>query len=89
MESRTSTVSRKNVKVINFAQSRTQSRDSIVFHATSQNFKIQAIPKVLIPGKSYEHDFAKKRDSHKHSSKSHAKSSFNRFFVNFLEISKY
>ncbi|RWW02349.1 hypothetical protein GW17_00034573 [Ensete ventricosum] len=51
--SHTSTVSRKNVIVINFVKSRV----SINFRATSQNFKILAIPNVLAHGKSYEHGF--------------------------------
>ncbi|RWW42388.1 hypothetical protein BHE74_00052077 [Ensete ventricosum] len=56
-----------------------------VSRAPSQNFKILAIPNVLAHGKLYEHDFMKKRDGHKLCTKSH----FDRFFVNYLRISKY
>ncbi|RZS27374.1 hypothetical protein BHM03_00060830 [Ensete ventricosum] len=35
-----------------------------VFRATSQKFKILAIPDILAHGKSYEHDFAKKLNGH-------------------------
>ncbi|RWV86649.1 hypothetical protein GW17_00051429 [Ensete ventricosum] len=79
MGSRTSTVSRKNVTVINFARSHAQIRVSIgfsctvtrrfefqsVFRALSWKFKILAIPDVLDHGKSYEHGFTKKRKGHK------------------------
>ncbi|RWW71100.1 hypothetical protein BHE74_00021192 [Ensete ventricosum] len=65
MGSHTSMVSRKNMMVINFAQSRAQSEFRSVFHAPSQNFKILAIPNVFAHGKSYEHDFVKKSDGHK------------------------
>ncbi|RRT52753.1 hypothetical protein B296_00005815 [Ensete ventricosum] len=47
------------------------------------------IPNVLAHGKSYEHDFMKRRDSHKLCTQSHAKSSFDRFSVRHLRISKY
>ncbi|RWV77477.1 hypothetical protein GW17_00061686, partial [Ensete ventricosum] len=56
-----------------------------VFHAPSQKFKILAIPNVLAHGKSYEHDFVKKRDGHKFC----MKLNFDRFFVHRLENSKY
>ncbi|RWW57702.1 hypothetical protein BHE74_00035540, partial [Ensete ventricosum] len=56
-----------------------------VFLAPSRKFKILDIPNVLAYGKSYEHDFIKKRDGHK----SCAKSSFYRFFVHRLRNSKY
>ncbi|RWV89445.1 hypothetical protein GW17_00048405, partial [Ensete ventricosum] len=36
-----------------------------VFHAPSQKFKILPIHIVLAHGKSYEHGFVKKYDSHK------------------------
>ncbi|RZS07250.1 hypothetical protein BHM03_00038053 [Ensete ventricosum] len=74
-------ISRKNVTIINFSQSRVW----IDFLCTSRNFKILAIPNVLSHGKSYEHDFMKKHDDHKLC----AKSSFDRFFVHRLQISKY
>ncbi|RWW02347.1 hypothetical protein BHE74_00014740 [Ensete ventricosum] len=54
----------------------------------SRNIKILAIPKVLAHGKSYEHDFTKKCDGHKLCIKSRAKSSFDRFFMHRLKISK-
>ncbi|RZS07101.1 hypothetical protein BHM03_00037861 [Ensete ventricosum] len=73
MGSRTSMVSLKNTKVINFVQSHARSRVSIKFHAPSRKFKIQAIPIVLAHGKSYEHGFAKKCDVHK-LSQSHVRS---------------
>ncbi|RWV82004.1 hypothetical protein GW17_00056530 [Ensete ventricosum] len=86
MRSRTSTISRKKVTVINFAQSHTQSRVSIDFLCTSQNFKIQVIPNVSAHSKSYEHDFLKKRDDRKLCVKSRTKSRFDRFFVHHLGI---
>ncbi|RWV83865.1 hypothetical protein GW17_00054473, partial [Ensete ventricosum] len=55
------------------------------FPVPAQNFKILAIPNVFAHWKSYEHSFTKKRVCHKH----YAKSSFNRFFVHRLIISKY
>ncbi|RWV84994.1 hypothetical protein GW17_00053253 [Ensete ventricosum] len=48
-----------------------------------------ALPDVLAHGKPYENGFAKKCDDHKHCAKSHAKSSFDRFFVHRLGKSKY
>ncbi|RRT42681.1 hypothetical protein B296_00010893, partial [Ensete ventricosum] len=59
-----------------------------VFHALSRKFKILVIPNVLAHGKSYEHDFVKKCDGHKHCIMSCAKSSFVRFFMHHLENSK-
>ncbi|RWV79471.1 hypothetical protein GW17_00059395, partial [Ensete ventricosum] len=61
----------------------------LVFPAPSQKFKIPAYPNVLAHGKSYELGFAKKHDGQKHCTKSHAKSSFDRFFVHHHENSKY
>ncbi|RWV77249.1 hypothetical protein GW17_00061945, partial [Ensete ventricosum] len=55
----------------------------------SRKFKILAIPNVLAHGKSYEHGFAKKHDGHKLYGKSHAESSFDRFFVHHLRNLKY
>ncbi|RRT31747.1 hypothetical protein B296_00054756 [Ensete ventricosum] len=81
----TSTISRKNTTVINFAQSPTQVEFHSIFHSSSRNFKILAIPNVLAHGKSYKHDFAKKYNGHK----LYAKSRFDRFFVHLLGISKY
>ncbi|RWV80962.1 hypothetical protein GW17_00057676 [Ensete ventricosum] len=52
-----------------------------VFRAPSLNFKILAITNVLAHGKSYEH-------GHKLYVKSRAKSTFDRFLVHRLEISK-
>ncbi|RWW71104.1 hypothetical protein BHE74_00021189 [Ensete ventricosum] len=37
----------------------------LVFRAPSQNLKILAIPNVLAHGRSFEHDFVKKRNGHK------------------------
>ncbi|RWW55763.1 hypothetical protein BHE74_00037563, partial [Ensete ventricosum] len=56
-----------------------------IFRAPSRKFKILAIPNVLDHGKSYEHSFMKKCDSHKIC----AKSSFDRFFMHSLGNSKY
>ncbi|RWV76938.1 hypothetical protein GW17_00062309 [Ensete ventricosum] len=75
--------------VINFTQSSAQSRVSIIFRAPSRDFKILSIPNVLDHGKSYEHDFMKKRYGHKLCSKSRTESSFDRFFVHHLRILKY
>ncbi|RWV83864.1 hypothetical protein BHE74_00024454, partial [Ensete ventricosum] len=55
-----------------------------IFCAPSRNFKILAIPNIFANWKSYEHGFVKKRVGHKRC----AKSSFNRFFVHHLRISK-
>ncbi|RZS27527.1 hypothetical protein BHM03_00061022, partial [Ensete ventricosum] len=60
-----------------------------VFRAPSQKFQILVIPVLLAQGKSYKHAFAKKYDGHKHCTKSHAESSFVRFFMHRLENSKY
>ncbi|RRT85900.1 hypothetical protein B296_00003776 [Ensete ventricosum] len=48
-----------------------------IFRASSQKFKILAIPNILTHGKSYKHSFTKKCNGHK----LYAKSSFDRFFV--------
>ncbi|RWW48312.1 hypothetical protein BHE74_00045626 [Ensete ventricosum] len=61
----------------------------LVFRAPSRKFKILVIPNVLAHGKSYEHGFVKKHDGHKLCITSHAKSSFDRFFVHHLRNSKY
>ncbi|RWV83029.1 hypothetical protein BHE74_00021185 [Ensete ventricosum] len=55
----------------------------------SQNFKILVIPNILAHGWSYEHGFTKKCDGHKLCTKSRTKSSFDRFFMHCLIISKY
>ncbi|RRT45881.1 hypothetical protein B296_00009921, partial [Ensete ventricosum] len=60
-----------------------------VFCAPSQNFKILAIHNVFRHWKSYEHDFVKKYDGHKLCVMSWRKSSYDRFFMHHLEISKY
>ncbi|RRT36233.1 hypothetical protein B296_00052887, partial [Ensete ventricosum] len=60
-----------------------------VFRAPSRKFKILAIPDVLAHGKSYEHGFSKKRNSHKLWVMSLVESSFDRFFVYHLGNSKY
>ncbi|RZS27379.1 hypothetical protein BHM03_00060833 [Ensete ventricosum] len=59
------------------------------FTYPSPKFKILAIPNVLSHRKSYEHVFMKKRDGQKVCTKSHAKPSFDRFFMHCLENSKY
>ncbi|RZS07476.1 hypothetical protein BHM03_00038303 [Ensete ventricosum] len=53
--------------------------------AHSLNFKILVIPNILAHGKSYEPGFTKKHDGHKLCTKS----SFDRFFLHYLRISKY
>ncbi|RWW37634.1 hypothetical protein BHE74_00057217, partial [Ensete ventricosum] len=60
-----------------------------VFRASSQKFKILAIPDVLAHGKPYEHGFEKKRDDHKLCAKSRTDSSFHWFFVHRLGNLKY
>ncbi|RRT35679.1 hypothetical protein B296_00038013 [Ensete ventricosum] len=60
-----------------------------VFRAPSQKFKVLPIPNVLANGKSFEHGFMKKCDDHKLCLKSHAKSSFDRFFMHRIRNSKY
>ncbi|RWW00650.1 hypothetical protein GW17_00036364 [Ensete ventricosum] len=52
-----------------------------VFLVQSQKFKILAIRNVLAHGKLYTHSFMKKYYGHKLCTLSHAKWSFNRFFV--------
>ncbi|RRT31333.1 hypothetical protein B296_00056936, partial [Ensete ventricosum] len=53
-----------------------------IFHALYRKFKILTIHNILAYGKSYEHGFMKKRDSHKLCTES----SFDRFFVHRLRI---
>ncbi|RRT65169.1 hypothetical protein B296_00027792, partial [Ensete ventricosum] len=60
-----------------------------VFHLSSRKFKIHAIHNVFALRKSYELSFMKQRDGYKLCTKSHAKSSFDRFFVHRLGNSKY
>ncbi|RRT38225.1 hypothetical protein B296_00034673 [Ensete ventricosum] len=60
-----------------------------IFHAYSRKFEILAISNVLAHGKSYKHDLMKKHDGHKLYAMSHAKLSFDRFFVHRLRNSKY
>ncbi|RWW37239.1 hypothetical protein BHE74_00057681, partial [Ensete ventricosum] len=60
-----------------------------VFRASSQKFKILAIPNVLAHRKSYEHGLVKKRDGHKLCAMSRADSSCDRFFMHCLGNSKY
>ncbi|RZR96094.1 hypothetical protein BHM03_00025055 [Ensete ventricosum] len=67
MGSRTSTVSQKNVMVINFMRSHAQIRVSIGFSCTVSEIQntsrsrniTHANPNVLAHGKSYEHGFKK------------------------------
>ncbi|RZR83098.1 hypothetical protein BHM03_00009639, partial [Ensete ventricosum] len=70
-------------------KSRTKVEFQSIFRAPSQNLKILTIPNVLAHGKSYEHDFKKKRDGHKLCTKLRIKLSFDRFFMHRLGISKY
>ncbi|RRT73271.1 hypothetical protein B296_00026747 [Ensete ventricosum] len=78
-------VSRKNLTVINFSQSRV----SIGFSCIISENKNTGHSNVLIHGKWYEHGFAKKHDGHKLCAMSRAKSSFDQFFVHHLGNSKY
>ncbi|RZR93329.1 hypothetical protein BHM03_00021809 [Ensete ventricosum] len=75
--------------VINFTKSHAQSRVPIGFRAPSRNFKILTIPNVLAHGNLFEHSFVKKHDGHKLCTKSRTESSFNRFLMHYLGISKY
>ncbi|RRT38757.1 hypothetical protein B296_00039525, partial [Ensete ventricosum] len=60
-----------------------------VFCSPSRKLKILAIPNVLVHGRSYEHDFVKKRDIYKRCVMSRARLTFDRFFVHRLRNSKY
>ncbi|RZS28589.1 hypothetical protein BHM03_00062203 [Ensete ventricosum] len=60
-----------------------------IFRVRSKKFKIMALLDVLALGKPYENGFAKKCDGQKHCAKSHAESSFDRFFMHHLKNSKY
>ncbi|RWW66994.1 hypothetical protein BHE74_00025590 [Ensete ventricosum] len=57
--------------------------------AHGRKFKILAFPNVLAQRKLYELGFTKKRNGHKLCAKSHAKLSFDRFFMHYLGNSKY
>ncbi|RRT31184.1 hypothetical protein B296_00054209 [Ensete ventricosum] len=59
MRSRTSMLSQKNTKVINFARSRARIEFRSVFRAPSRKFKILAINDLLAHGKSCELGFTK------------------------------
>ncbi|RRT32768.1 hypothetical protein B296_00058713 [Ensete ventricosum] len=78
-------LSQKNTTVINITRSRARVEFRSVFRAPSRKFKILAINDVLAHGKSYELGFTKKRDDHKHCTKS----SFDQLFVHRLENLKY
>ncbi|RRT45177.1 hypothetical protein B296_00055302 [Ensete ventricosum] len=54
MGSRTSTILRKNVMIINFAQSHVRIKFRSVFCAPSQKFKILTIPNVLAHWKLFK-----------------------------------
>ncbi|RZS24156.1 hypothetical protein BHM03_00057185 [Ensete ventricosum] len=58
-----------------------------IFRVPSRKFKILAIPDILAHGKSYEHCFMKKCNSHKLSTKSRIESIFDRFFMHRLRNS--
>ncbi|RRT57161.1 hypothetical protein B296_00005286 [Ensete ventricosum] len=60
-----------------------------IFHATSQKFKILAIPDVLAHRKPYMHGFTKKCDGHKFWCDVARRSSFDRFVVYRLQNLKY
>ncbi|RWV84992.1 hypothetical protein GW17_00053254 [Ensete ventricosum] len=75
----------KNATIINFSR---RVRFRSIFCAPSRKFKILAIPDVLAHGKSYENGFVEKHDGHKLCAKSHAESSFDRFFVHRLRNPK-
>ncbi|RZR98491.1 hypothetical protein BHM03_00027848 [Ensete ventricosum] len=62
--------------VINFGKVLCQVKFRSIIRAPSRKWKIQAIPKVLAHGKSYEHSFTKIYDGHKLCTKSCAKSNF-------------
>ncbi|RRT31831.1 hypothetical protein B296_00051506 [Ensete ventricosum] len=89
MESRTSTISQKDSKVIYIARITRKVEFRSVFRASSQKFKILSIPDVLAHGKTYEHGLVKKRDGHKLCAKSRVDSSCNRFFVHRVKNLKY
>ncbi|RRT43079.1 hypothetical protein B296_00027671 [Ensete ventricosum] len=82
--SRTSTVSQKNSTVIYFTRNACSVEFRSVFRTPSQKFKILAIPDLLAHGMSYERGFTKKCDDYKLCTKSHAESSFDRFFFHAL-----
>ncbi|RWV77563.1 hypothetical protein GW17_00061589 [Ensete ventricosum] len=82
MGSLTSTVSQKYVGVINIAQSRARIEFQSFLRASSQKFKILAIPNVFALAKSYEHGFVTKRDNHNVCAKSRVKSRFDHFLCN-------
>ncbi|RRT53186.1 hypothetical protein B296_00044639 [Ensete ventricosum] len=77
----TSTISQKNVTVINFVQVAFRS----IFRSPSQKFKILAITNVLNHEKSYEHGFEKKYDGHKLCTMAR----FDQFFMHHFKNSKY
>ncbi|RRT40363.1 hypothetical protein B296_00030006 [Ensete ventricosum] len=89
MGSRMSTVSRKNATIINLCKVTREVEFRSIFHAPSRKLKMLVIPNVLAHGKSYKHGFVTKRDSHKHCAKLLSNSSFDRFFLDRLENSKY
>ncbi|RWW37210.1 hypothetical protein BHE74_00057711 [Ensete ventricosum] len=82
-------VLRKNVMVINFGNVTHRVKFRSVFRSSSSNFKILAIHNVLSLGKSYEDGFAKKCVGHKLYAMSRVESSFDRFFMHRLGISKH
>ncbi|RZS27208.1 hypothetical protein BHM03_00060645 [Ensete ventricosum] len=62
---------------------------NILAHESNFDRFFVHLPDILDHGKSYEHGFAKKRDSHKLCTKSRVVTNFNRFFVHRLGNSKY
>ncbi|RRT37831.1 hypothetical protein B296_00022634 [Ensete ventricosum] len=85
MGSRTSTVSRKNVTVINF----TQSRVLIDFSCTVSKILNTGHSQRICPWEVLRARFAKKYDGHKLSAKSRTMSSFDLFLVHRFGNSKY
>ncbi|RRT38165.1 hypothetical protein B296_00059058 [Ensete ventricosum] len=86
--SHTSMVSQKNVMIIYFARSLVQSRVSIGFSCTILEIQNIGHSRCISPWEVI-YGFTRRRDGHKLCVKSRAESSFDRFFVHHLEISKY
>ncbi|RRT45873.1 hypothetical protein B296_00009924 [Ensete ventricosum] len=84
MRSRMSTVSQKNVIVINFAQSLV----SIGFSHTVSELQNTGHSQRISPWEVIQAQFCKKYDGHKLCLKSCTKLSFDRFFMHRLGISK-
>ncbi|RRT39024.1 hypothetical protein B296_00055123 [Ensete ventricosum] len=81
MGSRTTNVSRKNVTVIKFMRSPTQSRVSIDFSCTVSKIQNIGHSRRISPWEVAQTRFRKKLDNHILCTKSCIESSFDRFFV--------